>query len=135
MRLPLVSELVSRDGTTDRDATLKNGLVEINGDQAVTRKRPGMQDAGSMVPVLLRFCCVAREIAWRCGDLITSSIVTTGEPESGALQTYAGQGICNGIAANGPYCVAAFTGNLYRSTNHGQSFSSLGSGGGTTTIA
>ena len=55
MRLPLVSELVSRDGTTDRDATLKNGLVEINGDQAVTRKRPGMQDAGPLVPVLLRF--------------------------------------------------------------------------------
>ena len=58
MRLPLVSELVSRDGTTDRDATLKNGLVEINGDQAVTRKRLGMQDAGSIgagsAQVLLR---------------------------------------------------------------------------------
>ena len=136
MRLPLVSELVSRDGTTDRDATLKNGLVEINGDQAVTRKRPGMQDAGSIGAGSAQVLA-----AWQgkllgvAGDLITSSIVTTGEPESGALQTYAGQGICNGIAANGPYCVAAFTGNLYRSTNYGQSFSSLGSGGGTTTIA
>jgi len=131
MRLPLVSELVSRDGTTDRDATLKNGLVEINGDQAVTRKRPGMQDAGSIGAGSAQVLA-----AWQgkllgvAGDLITSSIVTTGEPESGALQTYAGKGVCYGVASNGQYSVAAFDHDLYRSTNYGSSFSaSLNIGG------
>ena len=131
MRLPLVSELVSRDGTTDRDATLKNGLVEINGDQAVTRKRPGMQDAGSIGAGSAQVLA-----AWQgkllgvAGDLITSSIVTTGDPESGVLQSYSGKGTCWGVASIGQYAVAAFDYDLYRSTNYGASFSaSLNVGG------
>lgn len=131
MRLPLASELVSRDGTTDRDATLKNGVVELNGDQAITRKRPGMQDAGSIGAGSAQVLA-----AWQgkllgvAGDLITSSIVTTGEPESGALQTYAGKGVCWGVASIGQYAVAAFDRDLYRSTNYGASFSaSLNVGG------
>ena len=53
-----------------------------------------MQDAGSIGAGSAQVLA-----AWQgkllgvAGDLITSSIVTTGEPESGVLQSYSGKGI------------------------------------------
>lgn len=41
MRLPLATDLISRDGTTNKDAKIVNGFVEVNGDQPIVRKRFG----------------------------------------------------------------------------------------------
>lgn len=42
MRIPLASNLESRDGTLDQDALVKNGVVEKSGDSLTLRKRPGL---------------------------------------------------------------------------------------------
>ncbi len=133
MRLPLNAEVVSRDGTLGRDATLKNGLAEANGEDFILRKRPGMYDLGSVGAGASQVLA-----AWRgkllgvAGDLITSSYITTGQPESGVLQNYAGQGVVFGLVGNAPYYVAAFDHDLYRSTNDGESFASVLNIGGST---
>jgi hypothetical protein len=45
MRLPLATDLVSRDGTVDQDAIIKNAYVELSGDQSAVFKRPGVNTA------------------------------------------------------------------------------------------
>jgi hypothetical protein len=131
MRLPLAVEVVSRDGTLGRDATLKNGLVEANGEDFILRKRPGMYDLGSVGAGASQVLAAWQDrLVGVAGDLITSSYITTGQPESGVLQNYAGKGVTFGVAANGAYAVAAFDHDLYRSTNDGESFASVLNVGG-----
>ena len=45
MRLPLASDLISRDGTLDQDAKLKNAYAEVEGDQSAAFKRPAVSTA------------------------------------------------------------------------------------------
>lgn len=45
MRLPLASDLISRDGTTDQDAIVQNAYVELSGDQSAVFKRPAVNTA------------------------------------------------------------------------------------------
>jgi hypothetical protein len=46
MRIPLAAPLESRDGTLDQDAKVVNALVEVKGEKASIRKRPGLVDLG-----------------------------------------------------------------------------------------
>ncbi len=132
MRIPISAEVISRDGTTGRDATLKNGLAEANGDDLIIRKRPGMYDLGSVGAGAAQVLAPWQgKLVGVAGDLITSSYITTGEPESGVLQNYAGKGVVFGVVSNGVYSVAAFDSELYRSTNSGASFASVLSIGST----
>lgn len=45
MRLPLANQLKARAGTPDKDARIKNGIVEIRGESSVVRNRPGVSEA------------------------------------------------------------------------------------------
>lgn len=50
MRFTLATDLISRDGTTSKDAQIKNAYVEINGEQRVVRKRPAIDFTANAVP-------------------------------------------------------------------------------------
>lgn len=125
MRLPLASELISRDGTTDKDATLKNGLVEANGDQLIVRKRPGMFDLGSVGAGASQVLAAWQgKLVGVAGDLITSSIVVSGQGISESFHTFTPGEIIMSIATSGDYAVAVDNGrNVYQSTNSGGSWS------------
>lgn len=41
MRIPIASNLESRDGTVDQDAKVLNGIIEADGESLAVRKRPG----------------------------------------------------------------------------------------------
>lgn len=45
MRLPLATDLKARVGTPDKDARVKNGIIEIRGNSSVVRQRPGVSEA------------------------------------------------------------------------------------------
>ena len=45
MRLPLSTDLTSRDGSVAKDAGLKNAFVEIEGQDSAVFKRPAMNTA------------------------------------------------------------------------------------------
>lgn len=45
MRLPLATDLKARVGTPDKDARVKNGIIEIRGESSVVRQRPGVSEA------------------------------------------------------------------------------------------
>ena len=45
MRIPIATDLVSRDGTTAKDARLRNAFVETEGKDSAVFKRPGMSAA------------------------------------------------------------------------------------------
>ena len=45
MRIPLATELVSRDGTVDQDAQLKNCFVEGDQTESAIFRRPGVGTA------------------------------------------------------------------------------------------
>lgn len=47
MRLPIASDLKSRDGTTAKDAGIKNAIIETDGEESAIRKRPGALSLGS----------------------------------------------------------------------------------------
>ena len=49
MRIPLASNLESRDGTLDQDALVKNGIIERKGDGISVRKRPGVANLGATI--------------------------------------------------------------------------------------
>lgn len=42
MRIPLATDFSSRDGSTSKDAILKNCFVETDGQQSVVIKRPAL---------------------------------------------------------------------------------------------
>ena len=42
MRIPLQTDLISRDGIVSKDARLLNCFVEVNGDQSAVSKRPAV---------------------------------------------------------------------------------------------
>jgi len=42
MRIPLSTDLISRDGTVDQDAKLLNCFVEVSGDHSAVAKRPAV---------------------------------------------------------------------------------------------
>lgn len=44
MRMPLATEFKTRPNDNDRDARVKNGYVDVNGEQAAVRVRPGVID-------------------------------------------------------------------------------------------
>lgn len=46
MRIPLASNLESRDGTVDQDAIVKNCIVEAKGEATKVRKRPALSSVG-----------------------------------------------------------------------------------------
>lgn len=48
MRMPLATEFKTRPNDNDRDARIKNGYVEVKGEQAAVRVRPGNSDLGSL---------------------------------------------------------------------------------------
>lgn len=45
MRLQLAQDLKTRTGVPDKDARIKNGIVEVKGGAAVVRSRPGVSEA------------------------------------------------------------------------------------------
>lgn len=45
MRTPIASDLISRDGTLQRDAGTKNAVIEVHGEASAVLKRPGLIDA------------------------------------------------------------------------------------------
>ena len=45
MRLPLATDLKARVGAPDKDARIKNGIIEIRGESSVVRQRPGVSEA------------------------------------------------------------------------------------------
>jgi len=42
MRVPLQTDLISRDGIVSKDARLLNCFVEVSGDQSAVSKRPAV---------------------------------------------------------------------------------------------
>jgi len=42
MRIPLQTDLISRDGIVSKDARLLNCFVEVSGDQSAVSKRPAV---------------------------------------------------------------------------------------------
>lgn len=48
MRIPLATDLATRDGTLEKDAGLVNALVEVRGKETVVKRRPGAYDLGSV---------------------------------------------------------------------------------------
>lgn len=46
MRIPVGNNLESRDGTLTKGALIKNGMVEVSGQNTRLRKRPGLLDLG-----------------------------------------------------------------------------------------
>jgi len=42
MRIPLQTDLISRDGLVTKDARLLNCFVEVSGDQSAVSKRPAV---------------------------------------------------------------------------------------------
>ena len=46
MRIPVGNNLESRDGTLAKGALIKNGMVEVSGQNTRLRKRPGLSDLG-----------------------------------------------------------------------------------------
>jgi len=42
MRIPLQTDLISRDGLVSKDARLLNCFVEVSGDQSAVSKRPAV---------------------------------------------------------------------------------------------
>jgi len=42
MRVPLQTDLISRDGLVSKDARLLNCFVEVSGDQSAVSKRPAV---------------------------------------------------------------------------------------------
>lgn len=46
VRIPAGTNLQSRNGTVTKDAKIVNGLIEVSGDRAEVRKRPGITDNG-----------------------------------------------------------------------------------------
>lgn len=78
MRLPLASDLVSRDGTVQRDAGTKNAVIEVRGESSAVLKRPGTLSAGSAgsgVGQLL--ACYNGELKSIIGNTLADLIVTT----------------------------------------------------------
>lgn len=53
MRLPLATDLKARVGTPDKDARVKNGIIEIRGESSVVRQRPGVSEASATALGLL----------------------------------------------------------------------------------
>jgi hypothetical protein len=45
MRTPIASDLMSRDGTLQKDAGTKNAVIEVQGEESAVLKRPGLIDA------------------------------------------------------------------------------------------
>ena len=45
MRIPLSTDLTSRDGLATKDAKLLNAFVEVDGQESVVIKRPAMNTA------------------------------------------------------------------------------------------
>lgn len=45
MRLPLAINLKARTGTPDKDARVKNGIVEVKGESSLVRLRPGISES------------------------------------------------------------------------------------------
>ena len=48
MRLPLASDLISRDGTTAKDARVQNGIIEVDGDSSNILRRPGTSNISTL---------------------------------------------------------------------------------------
>lgn len=84
MRLPLATNLKARTGTPDKDARVKNGIVEVKGESSLVRLRPGISSSvasglGSVSQGGMRFgagfVCVANETVYVFAS--DSSLVTT----------------------------------------------------------
>ena len=50
MRIPLATNLESRDGLLDKDAKVLNGVIETRGENVapIVRKRPGLSNLGTV---------------------------------------------------------------------------------------
>jgi hypothetical protein len=77
MRLPLAVSIESRDGATDQDAKLVNGLVELKGETPYARKRPGIADLGEIEPGTAQLLTVWNGIKAITGDVISSGTIGT----------------------------------------------------------
>ena len=76
MRLPLASNLTTRDGTLTKDAKIVNGFVESRGEEAGVFKRPGLYNAGSVGSGLSQLLAVwDGQVRSVVGDTLASFIV------------------------------------------------------------
>lgn len=78
MRTPIASDLMSRDGTLQKDAGTKNAIIEVAGESSAVRRRPGsvsLGAAGSGVGQLL--ACYNGELKSIIGNTLADLIVTT----------------------------------------------------------
>lgn len=135
MRIPLSAEVISRDGRTGRDATLKNGLAEANGEDAIIRKRPGMYDLGSVGAGAAQLLAPWQgKLVGVAGDLITSSEILAGVSENRTAIGTSAEMVYE-VAVNGDTWVAVCNDALptwagygiYRSTNAGVTWANVNS--------
>lgn len=138
MRLPLATDLTSRDGSLDKDGKIANGLVEVSGESAVIRKRPGMYDLGSIgVGAAQLLADWQGRLLGVAGDLITSSEIVE-QTGSGSGELRSSNTTANSvydIAVNGTTWVAVCNDDpptypgkgIYRSTDSGQTWTNVDS--------
>lgn len=109
MRLPLATDLESRDGLVTRDALTRNAIVEVVGDKLKMRRRPGLEDYGG----LIRAGVAQLLTYWRdtiitviddyinVGDVDTALTTTTLNPsDKGSQVTLSGGNLTFSVAAS-----------------------------------
>lgn len=88
MRLPIASDLVSRDGTLDKDAGTKNAIIEVEGEASAIRNRPGTIDLGSAgTGTAQLLACYNNSIKSIIGNTLADLSVSTDADNSHALPT------------------------------------------------
>ena len=103
MRTPIASDLMSRDGTLQKDAGTKNAIIEVAGESSAVRRRPGsvsLGAAGSGVGQLL--VCYNGELKSIIGNTLADLVVTTMIPSGadgmlGVVPLISGEGL-SGVA-------------------------------------
>jgi len=79
MRLPLASDLKSRDGTTTRDAGSKNAIIETSGESSALLKRPGALALGGVgVGEGQLLACYNNELRAIVGNTLADISITSG---------------------------------------------------------
>lgn len=78
MRTPIASDLISRDGTLQRDAGTKNAVIEVQGEASAVLKRPGVLSAGPAgTGIAQLLACYNGELKSIIGNTLADLIVTT----------------------------------------------------------
>ena len=81
MRTPIASDLISRDGTLQRDAGTKNAVIEVQGEASAVLKRPGVLSAGPAgTGIAQLLACYNGELKSIIGNTL-ADLITAGWPK------------------------------------------------------